>query len=65
MKLYYPKSHYNKAHRGLLFPLLKPFIKAEGFTDAERIATYGISEKNFEFTECLEEADVVILTMAW
>ncbi|MDC8000089.1 exostosin family protein [Aequorivita todarodis] len=65
MKLYYPKSHYNKAHRGLLFPLLKPFLKAEGYTDAERVATYGVSEKDFEFTEYLEEADVVILTMAW
>lgn len=65
MKLYYPKSHYSKAHRGLLFPLLKPFIKAEGFTDAKRMATYGVSKKDFEFTEHLEEADVVILTMAW
>lgn len=65
MKLYYPKSHYSKAHRGLLFPLLKPFIKAEGFTDAKRIASYGVSEKDFEFTEHLEEADVVILTLAW
>ena len=65
MKIYYPKSHYSKAHRGLLFPLLKPFLKAEGYTDAERIATYGISEKDFELREYLEEADVVILTMAW
>jgi hypothetical protein len=65
LKLYYPKSHYSKAHRGLLFPLLKPFIKAEGFTDAKRMATYGVSKKDFEFTEHLEEADVVILTMAW
>jgi hypothetical protein len=65
LKLYYPKSHYSKAHRGLLFPLLKPFLKAEGYTDAERMATYGVSETDFEFTECLEEADVVILTMAW
>ena len=65
MKLYYPISHYSKAHRGLLFPLLKPFIKTEGFTDAQRIAIYGVSEKDFEFTENLKEADVVILTMAW
>ncbi|QQX76778.1 MULTISPECIES: exostosin family protein [Aequorivita] len=65
MKLYYPKSHYSKAHRGLLFPLLKPFIKAEGFTDSQRIVSYGVSEKDFAFTEHLEEADVVILTMAW
>jgi len=65
LKLYYPKSHYCKVHRGLLFPLLKPFLKTSGFTDPERIAIYGVSEKDFEFTECLEEADVVILTMAW
>ena len=65
MKLYYPKSHYSKAHRGLLFPLLKPFIKAEGYTDAERVATYGVSEMDFEFTDILQEADLVILTMAW
>lgn len=65
MKLYYPKSHYNKAHRGLLFPLLKPFIKAEGFTDAQRIATYGVSEKDIDFTDHLQMANVVILTMAW
>jgi hypothetical protein len=65
VKLYYPKSHYNKAHRGLLFPLLKPFIKGEGYTDAQRIATYSVSEKDFEFTNHLEEADLAILTMAW
>lgn len=65
MKLHYPKSHYNKAHRGLVFPLLKPFIKNEGFTDAERMALYGISERDFEFVEAMEAADWVILPMAW
>jgi hypothetical protein len=65
VKLYYPKSHYNKAHRGLLFPLLKPFIKAEGYTDTQRMASYNVSKNDFEFTSYLEEADVVILTMAW
>ena len=65
MKLYYPKSHYSKAHRGLLFPLLKPFIKAAGYTDAQRLATYGISETDFEFTEDMEAANVALLTMAW
>ncbi|SRX75615.1 exostosin domain-containing protein [Aequorivita antarctica] len=65
MKLYYPKSHYSKAHRGLLFPLLKPFIKGSGFTDEQRLVSYGVSEEDFEFTEVLEEADVVILTMTW
>jgi hypothetical protein len=65
VKLHYPKSHYNKAHRGLVFPLLKPFIKNEGFTDAERMALYGISERDFEFVETMEAADWVILPMAW
>lgn len=65
MKLYYPKSHYNKNHRGLLFPFLKPFIKGKNFSDGERISLYGISEKDFEFTEFIEEADLAILTMAW
>ena len=49
----------------MVFPLLKPFIKEENFTDAERMALYGVSEKDFAFTENLEEADLVILTMAW
>ena len=65
MKLYFPKSHYDKSHRGLVFPLLKPFIKDSEFTDVQRIAMYGLSENNFEFTHLLEDADLVILTMAW
>ncbi len=65
MKFYYPKAHYNENFRTLVFPLLKPFIKGENFTDAERIALYGISENDFIFTEVLEEADLVFLTMAW
>ena len=65
LKFYYPKAHYDKNFRALVFPLLKPFIKGENFTDAERIALYGISENDFVFTEVLEEADLVILTMAW
>lgn len=49
----------------MVFPLLKPFIKEENFTDAERMALYGVSEKDFAFTENVEKADLVILTMAW
>ncbi|MGO3183452.1 MAG: exostosin domain-containing protein [Aequorivita sp.] len=64
MKLYYPKSHYHKS-RQLVFPLLRPFIKNKGYTDAERIELYGLSEKDFEFTDILKDADVAILTMAW
>lgn len=64
MKLYFPKSHY-QPDRGFVFPLLKPYIKGENFTDADRIKEYGISEKDFEFTDDISKADLVILTMAW
>lgn len=49
----------------MVFPLLKPFIKAEGFTDAQRLASYGVSEKDFQITEHLEEAAWAILPMAY
>ncbi len=65
LKLYYPKSHYSKTHRGLLFPLLKPLSRQKVLQMTQRMASYGVSEKDFEFTEVLEVADVVILTMAW
>lgn len=65
MKLYYHTSHYNKAYRRLVFPLLKPFIKGANFTDVRRKEMYGISEMDFAFTENLEDADVAVLTMAW
>ena len=65
MKIYYPKSHYNKDYRGLVFPLLKPFIKGENYTDDDRVALYGVSEKDFQFSVSLEAADIVLLTMAW
>jgi hypothetical protein len=48
-----------------VIPLLKPFIKDKTFTDVQRKEMYGISEMDFAFTEKLEEADVVVLTMAW
>jgi len=49
----------------MVFPLLKPFIKGDKFSDTQRIALYGVSEKDFEFTEIMENADLVLLTMAW
>ena len=55
MKLFYPKSHYDGAYRGLVFPLLKPFIKGANFTDAQRIAMYGVSEKDVDFVDDLEK----------
>lgn len=65
MKLYYPKSHYDNSARGAVFPLLKPFIKGENFTDAQRIAMYGATEKDFTFVDSPEEAELAILTMTW
>lgn len=64
MKLYFPKSHY-ESNRYLVFPLLRPFIKGDDFTDSQRVKVYGLSEKDFDFVETLEEADLAILTMAW
>ena len=65
MKLYYPKDHYDSSHRRHLFPLLKPFLKPEAFTDKERIDIYGVSENDFKFSEDINDADVAILTMSW
>ena len=65
LKLYYPKSHYNKAHRGAVFPLLKAFIKGKGFTDAQRKDMYGVTATDFQFVDSLEEAELGILTMNW
>ena len=65
MTLYFPKAHYNKNFRGQVFPLLKPFIKGKGFTNAERIALYGVSEVDFSFVDVLEDCDIAILPMAW
>ena len=65
MKLFYPKEHYNSTYRGLLFPLLKAFIKNKAFTDVQRLELYGVSEKDYRFVDQLTDADVVILPMAW
>lgn len=65
MKLYYPKTHYDKSKRSAVFPLLKPFIKNKGFSDEARMAMYHVSEKDFQISDDLETADVAILTMSY
>jgi hypothetical protein len=65
MTFYYPSSHYDSNYRSQLFPLLKPFIKGEGFTDKARKATYGVSETDYDFMNSISNAEVVILTMSW
>lgn len=64
MKLYYPKSHY-KPRRRFVFPLLRPFTKGTNYSDGQRAELYGVSGKDFEFTDTLEDADLTVLTMAW
>ncbi|WP_461599624.1 exostosin domain-containing protein, partial [Winogradskyella sp.] len=65
MKLFFPNQHYDDKYRRHLFALLKPFVKENDFTDEERIAQYGISERDFIFVNNIDEADIVILTMSW
>ncbi|MDW5290736.1 exostosin family protein [Formosa sp. PL04] len=65
MKIYYPSHLYDSQFRGQLFPLLKPFLKNENFTDAERVRVYGVSEQDFEIVETIEACDVIVLPMSW
>lgn len=65
IRLYYPPSHYDAAYRGLVFPLLKPFLKWDGFSDEDRMRLYGVTENDYTLTDNLEQADVAILPMAW
>ena len=65
MKLYYPPYHYNSSYRGQVFPLLKPFIKEEGFTDVERLRGYGVSHNDFVIVDSMDKCEVVILPMSW
>ena len=65
MKIYYPSSHYNKTYRVQVFPLLKPFIKGENFTDENRREMYGVSAKDYYFVNNMVEAELVVLPMAW
>ncbi len=65
MKLYFPENHYDNNYRSHVFPLLKPFIKGDGFTDTERIEMYGVSEKEFCLVSTITDADYVVLPMSW
>ncbi len=65
IKIYFPHKLYNSKFRGQLFPLLKPFLKGEGFSDKERLAIYHVSDKDFSLTNSLQSADIIILPMSW
>lgn len=64
-KLYYPKELLFENSRSSLFPLLKPFIKGQDYTDEKRISQYGVSEKIFCFVNDIQQAEFVIIPMTW
>lgn len=66
VSLFSDPAHYDTRHRGQLIDLLKPFWGKGGhFTDAERIAMYGISEKNVCFVPDLDACTLAVLPMSW
>jgi hypothetical protein len=65
MKIHYFKSHHNPKLRLAIFPLLRPFLKNNPIADSKRKAIYHISEKEVEFVEHIEDAEICILTMSW
>ena len=65
MKFFYPISHYQKNSRQLLFPLLRAFIRNKPINYEELFELYNIKKGDFQFVNSIEDADTVILTMAW
>ena len=51
--------------RGQLFPLLKPFLKKETFTDEERKQLYGVSQTDFTIVDDLLECDFAVVPNTW
>ncbi|MCB9276515.1 MAG: hypothetical protein H6564_20950 [Lewinellaceae bacterium] len=65
-KVFTAPVQYDPKSRGQLIDILKPFFgKGGGFTDAQRIAQYGLSEHDIQFTADLYTADFAILPMSW
>ncbi len=65
VKLYFPKHLYNPKNRGQLFPLLKPFLKGEDFTEEQRLEMYHVSSSDFCLVDSIKEADCIMLPMSW
>ena len=66
VSLYTAPEHYRPDLRTYLHPLLRPFIgKPANFTDADRMAMYGLGEEEFRVVIDPRKADVAILPMAW
>ncbi len=65
IRLFYPKSLYNSKKRRHLFPLLKPFLKGNDFSNTQRQQMYFVSDKDFQLTTDVEKAEIVLLPMSW
>ena len=65
MKIYFPKNLYFKNNRNHLFPLLKPFLKNASFTDEQRIKMYRVSSSDYEISDSITEAEIIVLPMSW
>jgi hypothetical protein len=64
-RIHYLKLHHDSKKRLEIFPLLRPFLKVNPIDDCKRQAIYHISEKEVEFVEHEEDAEICILTMSW
>ncbi|MEY8848356.1 hypothetical protein AB9K26_06055 [Psychroserpens sp. XS_ASV72] len=67
MKLYYPKSllFQNSKSRSALFPLLKVFLKSDGFVPDPASTTFNIPDQEMQLVDQIEDADILILPMSW
>lgn len=65
IKIYYPKELFIPKHRGDLFPLLKPFLKGDVFTDSERKKMYHVSISEINIVNEKLDADCIVLPMSW
>lgn len=65
IKVFYHKDLYDAGSRMHLFPLLKPFLKKEGFSDVERKEMYHISNNDVIIVDEITSADWIVLPMSW
>ena len=65
VKIFSDRSHYERVHRAELSSFLKPYWKDMPFTEAERLAMYGLSSNDFAIVSSVEEADFVVVPMSW
>lgn len=65
IKLNVPEQFFDSGHRGMLLPLIRPYYKNREYTDIQRINDYGVSESDFYPVSAVDEADAVVIPMAW